>query len=68
MPTYDYICSVCSHEFEAFQPMAEAPLTHCPQCNGGVKRKFAPGSGIIFKGSGYYVTDNKKKTTGKESA
>lgn len=67
MPTYDYICQACSHEFEAFHSMTDSPLSECPQCKGAVKRKFGSGGGIIFKGSGYYVTDNKK-SSGKESA
>ena len=68
MPTYDYVCQTCAHEMEAFQPMAAAPLTLCPQCQGSLKRKFGAGGGIIFKGTGYYVTDNKKSPpSGKES-
>lgn len=67
MPTYDYECQVCTHQFEAFQSMTESALTECPECKGLVKRKFGSGGGIIFKGSGYYVTDNKK-SSGKESA
>jgi putative FmdB family regulatory protein len=60
MPTYDYSCDDCGHRFEAFQAMSEEPLSICPECNGRVRRLITGGSGIIFKGSGFYVTDNKK--------
>ncbi len=60
MPTYDYVCLACGHEFEAFQNMTETPLKKCPECGGKVKRKIGTGSGLIFKGSGFYITDYKK--------
>ena len=59
MPTYDYECQKCSHVFEAFQNMSDDPLDTCPVCGGGVKRLIGGGLGVIFKGSGFYVTDNK---------
>lgn len=61
MPTYDYVCQDCGHEFEAFQSMKDDPLTDCPVCEGKVKRAFGVGAGIIFKGSGFYINDSKKK-------
>jgi putative FmdB family regulatory protein len=65
MPTYEYICEKCGHEFEAFQSIAAAPLRMCPQelCarkkwgRGRVKRKISAGAGLLFKGSGFYITD-----------
>ncbi|MCX7882359.1 MAG: zinc ribbon domain-containing protein [Brevinematales bacterium] len=60
MPHYDYACLECKHEFETFQMMSEPPLEQCPSCGGKVKRKIGGGMGIIFKGSGFYVTDYKK--------
>lgn len=60
MPTYEYECLECGSSFEAFQKMSDAPLTECPQCNGGVKRLISRGSGLIFKGNGFYVNDYKK--------
>ncbi|NNM66674.1 MAG: zinc ribbon domain-containing protein [Spirochaetales bacterium] len=60
MPTYDYACLSCGHEFEAFQSMKDEPLHECPQCHGQVKRKVGGGAGIIFKGSGFYINDSKK--------
>jgi putative FmdB family regulatory protein len=59
MPTYDYECTTCGHQFEARQSMKDAHLTDCPQapCVGPVKRKIGRGSGFIFKGNGFYITD-----------
>ena len=61
MPNYDYECTKCGNEFEAFQKMTDKPLSKCPKCSGKVKRLIGAGSGIIFKGSGFYETDYKKK-------
>lgn len=61
MPNYDYQCQKCGHSFETFQSMADEALKECPVCKAeSLKRLIGGGSGIIFKGSGYYVTDNKK--------
>ena len=60
MPTYDYRCDNCSYTFEHFQSMMDDPLCECPSCKGTVKRLLTGGTGIIFKGSGFYVTDNRK--------
>lgn len=59
MPTYDYECETCGHQFEAVQSMKDPRLTACPQpgCAGPVERKIGRGAGIIFKGSGFYQTD-----------
>ncbi len=57
MPTYDYLCLECGHQFEARQSMKDPHLTECPNCKGKVKRKVGLGSGLIFKGSGFYITD-----------
>ena len=62
MPTYDYICNEFGEMFEHFQPMSTAPLTEYPHCkdeNCSVKRLISGGSGLIFKGSGFYLTDYK---------
>jgi putative FmdB family regulatory protein len=59
MPTYDYECTSCGHTFEAFQSMSDKPLSKCPECGKKVQRLIGGGIGIIFKGSGFYVTDNK---------
>ncbi len=60
MPTYEYECVSCRHSFEVFQSMKDAALTICPECGKRVKRIIGGGSGIIFKGSGFYVNDSKK--------
>ena len=57
MPTYDYRCSVCGHEFEEFQLITDDPLTECPKCDGKIERLIGAGAGLIFKGSGFYITD-----------
>lgn len=61
MPTYDYKCEKCSHVFEVFQLMKAVRVKACPECGGKVERLIGSGSGIIFKGSGFYATDYKKK-------
>jgi putative FmdB family regulatory protein len=69
MPTYEYVCEKCGHEFEVFQSMNDKPLSVCPRdvCTrekwgkGKVKRKVGAGAGLIFKGSGFYITDYRSK-------
>lgn len=61
MPTYEYECAHCGHAFEAFQKITDKPIDKCPECNKKVKRLIGSGSGIIFKGSGFYATDYRKK-------
>ena len=58
MPTYDYACQKCGHEFEEFQAITAKPLRKCPECGKlSLKRLIGTGAGIIFKGSGFYQTD-----------
>ncbi len=58
MPTYDYICDACGHEFEAFESIKADPQTVCPQCQESkLRRKIGAGAAILFKGSGFYQTD-----------
>ena len=69
MPTYEYVCEKCEGTFEKFQPIADAPLTICLKelcCQkkwgkGKVKRGIGGGSGLIFKGSGFYITDYRSE-------
>lgn len=80
MPTYEYVCAKCDHEFECFQSMADQPLTVCPKekCGlkkwgkGKVKKQIGAGAGLIFKGSGFYITDYRsegyKEAAKKDSA
>jgi len=64
MPTYEYVCTQCHHHFDAFQSIASQPLTVCPVCKGPLDRVISGGTGLIFKGSGFYETDYKKKSNG----
>jgi putative FmdB family regulatory protein len=66
MPTYEYACRACGHHFEARQSFSEAPLTTCPVCQGEVRRVFHP-VGIVFKGSGWYITDSRNGSQPSES-
>ncbi|MEM5948356.1 FmdB family zinc ribbon protein [Spirochaetia bacterium 38H-sp] len=67
MPTYEYQCTNCGHIFEAFQAISEEPIRECPECSKPVKRLISGGTGIIFKGSGFYVNDSKKSSTSAKS-
>ena len=79
MPTYEYVCSKCGLEFEKFQSIADKPLTVCPVdvCaqkkwgRGKLKKKISAGAGLLFKGSGFYITDYRsegyKQAAKKES-
>jgi putative FmdB family regulatory protein len=64
MPTYEYECKSCGHTFEAFQSMRDEPLKACPECGKDVRRLIFGGTGVIFKGSGFYVTDKSKPSAG----
>jgi|SRR6516162_7471646 putative FmdB family regulatory protein len=79
MPTYEYVCEKCGHQFEKFQSISAKPLTTCPEeaCTqkkwgkGLVKRAISGGAGLIFKGSGFYITDyrsDKYKEAAKKEA
>ncbi|MFN0129226.1 MAG: FmdB family zinc ribbon protein [Verrucomicrobiales bacterium] len=63
MPTYEYACPKCEKTFEIFQSMKDKPLTKCPDkpCRGRVKRLLGTGAGLIFKGSGFYITDYRSE-------
>ena len=60
MPTYEYMCEKCG-KFEEFQRMSDEPLSHCPKCGSPVRRLISKNVGIIFKGSGFYVTDHRSE-------
>lgn len=80
MPTYEYICEKCGHQFEKFQSISAKPLTLCPEelCGqkrwgkGKVKRAISGGAGLLFKGNGFYITDYRsekyKEAARKDSA
>jgi putative FmdB family regulatory protein len=61
MPTYEYACTKCGYHFEQFQSMKDEPLKKCPKCKKpALKRLVGAGAGLIFKGTGFYITDYKK--------
>ena len=63
MPTYEYRCSACNYEFERFQSITADPIKRCPECGKAkVKRLIGTGAGLIFKGSGFYITDYRDKS------
>jgi putative FmdB family regulatory protein len=61
MPTYEYRCDYCGYNFEEFQKISDDPVSYCPRCNGKVRRLMSTGVGLIFKGSGFYITDYARK-------
>jgi putative FmdB family regulatory protein len=62
MPIYSYKCDKCGARFDRMQKFTDKPLTRCPECRGPVKRLIQP-AGIVFKGSGWYITDSKKSSS-----
>ncbi|MEO0019102.1 MAG: zinc ribbon domain-containing protein [candidate division WOR-3 bacterium] len=72
MPTYEYHCRRCGHRFSLFQSITAKPVKDCPKCKsrGSVERLISGGAGLIFKGSGFYITDYKQKPapTGEKSS
>jgi len=62
MPTYQYRCQDCGHEFEEFQSMTEDAISVCPQCKGKTRRLISGGAGLLFKGSGFYITDYRSSS------
>lgn len=63
MPTYDYRCNACGHEFEEFQMMSDRVMRKCPECGKlKLERLIGSGAGFVFKGSGYYVTDYRSES------
>jgi len=62
MPTYEYECEKCHHQFEKFQNITEEPVKVCPVCGGNVKRLISGGGGFLFKGNGFYITDYRSES------
>lgn len=62
MPTYEYQCQKCKKHHEAFQSITAKPLAKCPKCGGRLQRLLGSGSGFLFKGSGFYITDYRSKS------
>ncbi|HEX8673339.1 MAG TPA: zinc ribbon domain-containing protein [Longimicrobium sp.] len=57
MPTYEYRCPQCGNDFEKFQKMSDEPVADCPECGTAAQRRLSGGAGLLFKGSGFYITD-----------
>ena len=69
MPTYDYVCDACEHAFEEFQRIDEDVLKKCPECKKiKLRRLFGAGSGLLFKGSGFYETDYRSESYKKRQS
>lgn len=68
MPTYEYECKSCGHTFEVFQKMSDPAVGSCPECGQEVRRLINGGTGVIFKGSGFYVTDKGSSNSGSGGA
>jgi putative FmdB family regulatory protein len=62
MPTYQYACSDCGHEFELFQSFSDEAISVCPNCQGSVRKVYS-NVGVVFKGSGFYKTDSRASST-----
>jgi putative FmdB family regulatory protein len=63
MPTYEYECDACGHQFDELQSFSEPPLTKCPQCKKKkLRRLFGTGAAVLFKGSGFYETDYRSES------
>ena len=62
MHTYEYECRSCGYRFEEFQGIMDKPLKSCPRCEGEVRRLISGGGGLLFKGSGFYVTDYRSES------
>ncbi len=68
MPTYDYVCDGCKHEFEAYESIKADPQTVCPECHAAtLRRKIGAGAAILFKGSGFYQTDYRSDSYKKSA-
>ena len=67
MPTYQYACTECGHAFEQFQSFSDDALTECPQCAGRLRKLFNA-VGVVFKGSGFYRTDSRGKSSTESSS
>ena len=61
MPTYVYRCKKCKHRFEVFHAMSDEMVRRCPRCKGKAERVPAGGAGLLFKGTGFYITDYRSK-------
>jgi putative FmdB family regulatory protein len=68
MPTYEYRCPACQHEFEKLQKMSDEPVAACPECGAPAERLLSGGAGLLFKGSGFYITDYRSDSYKKAAS
>jgi putative FmdB family regulatory protein len=68
MPTYEYRCPQCGGDFEKFQKMSDPPAATCPACGADAERRLSAGAGLLFKGSGFYITDYRGESYKKAAA
>ncbi len=68
MPTYEYRCPSCGNQFEKFQRMSDEPIAECPNCGSNAERRLSAGAGLLFKGSGFYITDYRGESYKKAAA
>jgi putative FmdB family regulatory protein len=68
MPTYEYRCPSCGNEFDKFQRMSDPPVAECPRCGASAERRISGGAGLVFKGSGFYITDYARGGDYKKAA
>ena len=67
MPTYEYRCTKCGHEFDLFQRMSDEPVADCPECGEPAERLISRGAGLLFKGEGFYITENRSESYRKKA-
>ena len=68
MPTYEYRCPACGADFEKFQRMSDEPVAECPKCGANAERQISGGAGLLFKGSGFYITDYRSDSYKKAAS
>ncbi|CAN5702059.1 zinc ribbon domain-containing protein [soil metagenome] len=68
MPTYEYRCPSCGNQFEKFQRMSDEPVSECTKCGATAERRLSAGAGLLFKGSGFYITDYRGESYKKAAA
>lgn len=68
MPTYEYRCTGCGNAFDKFQRMSDEPVADCPACGAKAERRISGGAGLVFKGSGFYITDYARGDSYKKAA
>lgn len=67
MPTYEYVCTACTHRFELVQKFSDDPITECPECSGKVRKVYFA-AGVVFKGSGWYINDSRPSAPSETSS